>query len=158
MVNLHQCVHIRHYPLSISRGLLFQRAVVAGIKHSMQGSGLAPELHPLAALAAGENRLTVAVLHQLLQKIHFQQYQQANDMPFDLSPAKDEDFLELMRVLWESFETPFNGFLRAVAPITNDDREGSLKRYAATELEEAKADPEIHWVKVIDSETGRIVG
>lgn len=79
-------------------------------------------------------------------------------MKFDLSPAKDEDFLELMGVLWESFETPFFGFLRAVAPITNNDRKGSLKRYAAAELEEAKANPEIHWVKVVDTETGRIVG
>ncbi|RMJ24051.1 hypothetical protein PHISP_05072 [Aspergillus sp. HF37] len=79
-------------------------------------------------------------------------------MPFDISPAKDEDFPELMRVLWVSFETPFNGFLRAVAPITDNDREGSLQRFTETMLEEAKADPEIAWVKVVDPETGKIAG
>lgn len=79
-------------------------------------------------------------------------------MPFEISPAKDEDFPELMRVLWESFETPYNGFLRAVAPIVDNDREGSLQRFTATMLEEAKADPEIAWVKVVDPETGKIAG
>lgn len=36
-------------------------------------------------------------------------------MRFTLFPAEDSDFLELMRVLWISFENPFQGFLRAVA-------------------------------------------
>lgn len=79
-------------------------------------------------------------------------------MPFTLSPAQATDFVELMRVFWESFETPLQGFLRAVAPITNNDREGSLRSFAAAQIEEYKADSEIVWLKVVDSETGRIVG
>ena len=79
-------------------------------------------------------------------------------MPFTLSPASDSDFLDLMRVFWISFEDPYQGFLRAVAPIKNNDRETSLVEFAAAQLKEYKSDPEMTWLKVVDSETGNIVG
>lgn len=79
-------------------------------------------------------------------------------MPYSLSPATEAEFVELMRVFWAAFENPFQGFLRAVAPITNDDYEGSLRAYAAGEWAASEKDPEAEWVKVVDDATGRIVG
>lgn len=79
-------------------------------------------------------------------------------MPYSLSPANEADFVELIRVFWTAFETPFQGFLRAVAPIANNDYEGSLRAYATGEWAASEKDPEAEWLKVVDDASGRIVG
>lgn len=79
-------------------------------------------------------------------------------MCIELSEAKREDLLELSRGLWKSYESPFQGFIRLIAPIIDDDREGSLRHFARRQIEETKAEPDTIWLKAVDSDTGQIVG
>jgi len=72
-------------------------------------------------------------------------------MSFKVEIAKDEDFPELMAVLWRCFEEPFQGILRVFFPILNNDREASLNECIKGQREEYQASyPELVWLKVVD--------
>ncbi|EED18764.1 conserved hypothetical protein [Talaromyces stipitatus ATCC 10500] len=80
-------------------------------------------------------------------------------MQFTIQIAQDGDLHDLMKVLWTCFETPPQGILRIFFPILNNDREASLLAASNGQREEYKASyPELIWLKVIDDETGEMVG
>ncbi|KAL3482412.1 acyl-CoA N-acyltransferase [Aspergillus californicus] len=83
---------------------------------------------------------------------------------FQLHPATEADFPELISTLWESFETPRQGLLRLFFPILDNDRPGSLQTCIAGQLDEVRefqkpgAPGELAWVKIVDTHAqGRIV-
>ena len=47
-------------------------------------------------------------------------------MVYKVEVAQDADIAELVAVLWDSFERPYQGVLRTFFPILNNDREASL--------------------------------
>ena len=81
---------------------------------------------------------------------------------FQTLPLETEaDFLEMMTACWEAFETPFEPFLRVVFYLsgpTPEDRRQSIQ--AAATMMKALQDmsPNSHWIKVIDTATGKLVG
>ncbi|KAF5005525.1 hypothetical protein F66182_15933, partial [Fusarium sp. NRRL 66182] len=44
-------------------------------------------------------------------------------MGYKVEVAQDADIAELVAVLWDSFERPYQGILRNFFPILNNDRE-----------------------------------
>ncbi|KAL4925688.1 putative GNAT family acetyltransferase [Aspergillus undulatus] len=76
-----------------------------------------------------------------------------------INPQNDPSFPELMKVLWESFETPYQGLLRLFFPILDNDRAKSLESCIAGQIEEyTQSQPSLIWVAVVDTHAeGRIV-
>ncbi|OKL56625.1 hypothetical protein UA08_08215 [Talaromyces atroroseus] len=71
-------------------------------------------------------------------------------MPYRVEVAQDDDLPELMKVLWLSFEQPYQGILRNFFPILNNDREASLIKATNGQREEYKSSyPELIWLKVL---------
>lgn len=85
-------------------------------------------------------------------------------MAYKIEVAQDADMPELVAVLWDSFERPYQGILRNFFPILNNDREASLLAAIAGQREEYKDSyPELIWLKVThhadgDDTKGKIVG
>lgn len=64
----------------------------------------------------------------------------------------DEDFAEMMPGLWESFENPFNSFLRIVFYLKGNspkERTQSIDTAAAGTLALHKMIPNSQWMKVV---------
>ena len=81
-------------------------------------------------------------------------------MAFHLEEAKPEDFPELIRCLWESYETPHQQFFRLYCPIIGSGptaREDSLKACTERMLSYHLEDSTSYWQKVIDDPSGKIV-
>jgi len=83
-------------------------------------------------------------------------------MPFkleDVDPAAD--FQELIECEWVSYENPHQSFFRLFCPIIGSGptaREESLKECTSRQLEWHQSDPTSYWHKVIDVDSGKIVG
>ncbi|EAS30278.3 GNAT family acetyltransferase [Coccidioides immitis RS] len=76
-------------------------------------------------------------------------------MRLELQPVTDTGFAEVVAGMWTSFENPFSGLLRVVAPILNDDRAASFATNIQVQLAQHKAtQPESHWIKVVDLDAG----
>ncbi len=83
-------------------------------------------------------------------------------MSFDVLQAIPEtDFDELVQVEWASYEQPYCRLIRLFFPILGDDpeaRAASLKESTERQLSWHKEDATSSWIKVVDHETGKIVG
>lgn len=85
-------------------------------------------------------------------------------MGYKVEVAQDADMAELVAVLCNSFERPYQGILRNFFPILNNDREASLLAAIEGQREEYKnSDSELVWLKATyhtnDEDTkGTIVG
>jgi len=83
-------------------------------------------------------------------------------MPFDASQVSaDDDFDELVRVEWASYEQPYCRLIRLFFPIFGDGpeaRAAALKESTERQLRWHRGDPTSHWIKAVDSETGKIAG
>ncbi|KAI9645891.1 hypothetical protein NHQ30_005328 [Ciborinia camelliae] len=83
-------------------------------------------------------------------------------MPFqllDVNPSTD--FPELIECEWTSYENPPQSFFRLFCPIIGSRataRADSLQECTARQLEWHESDPTSYWQKVIDTESGKIVG
>lgn len=76
-------------------------------------------------------------------------------MAYKIEVAQDADMPELVAVLWDSFERPYQGILRNFFPILNNDREASLLAAIEGQREEYKDSyPELIWLKVTYHENG----
>jgi hypothetical protein len=79
-------------------------------------------------------------------------------MSFELNVVTDEkDFDEIVRVLYAAFSEPPTDFLKWYIPIhtTVDDATEAFKGRA---IDSWKEDPQCYWLKVTDTETGKILG
>lgn len=79
-------------------------------------------------------------------------------MSYKIEIAKDEDLHEIMDVLWQCFEEPYQPVLRVFFPILNNDRVASLLEATNGQREEYKQSyPELIWLKVVDEKTNKVV-
>lgn len=75
--------------------------------------------------------------------------------------VRDADFDELIRVEWASYEQPYSRLIRLFFPILGpgpEARAAALKESTERQLSWHKEDPTSHWIKVVNSETGKIIG
>ena len=75
--------------------------------------------------------------------------------------SADADFDELVRVEWESYEQPYCRLIRLFFPLLDhgpDARAKALKESTERQLQWHNGDPTSHWIKVVDTETGRMAG
>ncbi|KAL8788973.1 MAG: hypothetical protein Q9213_001382 [Squamulea squamosa] len=75
--------------------------------------------------------------------------------------TSDDDFNELIECEWTSYETPYNGFKEIYCPTLGtgpNAREESMNECRERQLADHKADATSHWFKVVDSNSGQIVG
>lgn len=75
--------------------------------------------------------------------------------------SANADFDELVRVEWESYEQPYCRLIRLFFPLLangSDARVEALKESTERQLQWHNGDPTSHWIKVVDTETGKIVG
>lgn len=85
-------------------------------------------------------------------------------MEYKVEVAQDADMAELVAVLFDGFERPYQGILRNFFPIFNNDREACLLAGIESQRKEYKnSDSELIWLKVTyhanDEDTkGTIVG
>lgn len=83
-------------------------------------------------------------------------------MPYETTEVSTNgDFDELIRVEWDSYEQPYCRLIRLFFPILGDGsdaRAAALKESTERQLQWHNGDPTSHWIKVVDSETGRIAG
>ena len=83
-------------------------------------------------------------------------------MPFETTEVSaDADFNELVRVEWEAYEQPYCRLIRLFFPLLDngpDPRAEALKESIERQLQWHNEDPTSHWIKVVDTETERIVG
>jgi hypothetical protein len=70
----------------------------------------------------------------------------------------DADFSELIECQWVAHEDPFQPFYRLFCPIHENGREASVKESISRFLEWARHDPHEKWLKVVDTDIGKIVG
>ncbi|KAL8799331.1 MAG: hypothetical protein Q9182_005975 [Xanthomendoza sp. 2 TL-2023] len=73
----------------------------------------------------------------------------------------DDEFNEIIECEWTSYETPFNGFFQIYCPTTGtgpDARSESIKECTDRQLSWHKEDPTSRWLKVLDTESGHVVG
>lgn len=73
----------------------------------------------------------------------------------------DAEFDEMMPACWEAFENPFVSFLRIVCYMrgeTQEDRKDAIEASAARMRALHQMSPNSHWIKVIETETGRMIG
>jgi GNAT superfamily N-acetyltransferase len=97
-----------------------------------------------------------------LKKILFETKSNTSNMPFKLEEVDTTlDFPELIACEWESYEDPYQPFFRLFCPIHGDGvdaRAESLKECTARQLSWHESDPTSFWQKVVDTESGKIVG
>ena len=81
-------------------------------------------------------------------------------MTFSLSEVDlDTDFDELIACQNLAHENPIQPFYYLFCPIGNEStREASVKESTARMLEWQRHDPHAQWLKVVDTDTGKIVG
>jgi hypothetical protein len=84
-------------------------------------------------------------------------------MPLQLSKASFEDLHEMFTVVFEAYSNPpEHPFVALLFPgldsNSSDTNEKSIRDVAEGPLIRWKASSTEHWVKVIDTETGAIVG
>ncbi|ATZ57210.1 hypothetical protein BCIN_14g03700 [Botrytis cinerea B05.10] len=83
-------------------------------------------------------------------------------MPLELKDVDYvKDFQELIECEWISYENPQQSFFRLFCPIIGAGptaREESLKECTSRQLQWHQSDPTSYWHKVIDTESGKIVG
>ena len=83
-------------------------------------------------------------------------------MHFEITEVTaDTDFDELVRVEWESYERPYCSLIRLYFPLRDngsDARAAALKESIQRQIEWHNGDPTSHWIKAVDTETGRIAG
>ncbi|MCJ1261563.1 hypothetical protein MMC22_001428 [Lobaria immixta] len=83
-------------------------------------------------------------------------------MPLELQEAtSDADFDELVPLQWISYEQPFNPFVILICPTRGTGptaRAESMQESKERQLQWHKADPSSHWLKVVDSDTGKVIG
>ncbi|KAI5923503.1 hypothetical protein F4810DRAFT_209018 [Camillea tinctor] len=79
-------------------------------------------------------------------------------MPLVLEEVKDEqDFDQILPVLWEAFGEPFNSLRRWFIPI-HTTPDAAVEAAKARMVKNWKSHDNLHWVKVTDSESGKIIG
>lgn len=83
-------------------------------------------------------------------------------MPFQLlEVTADSDFTPLMAALWESYLNPYLKLMNMTFPIQGTTPEAHSQRIAESvqfTLDDHSSDPTSHWFKVVNAETGEIVG
>ncbi|KAG7005853.1 hypothetical protein G7Y79_00017g042350 [Physcia stellaris] len=83
-------------------------------------------------------------------------------MPFELAEiTADSEFRELVEVEWAAYEKPLCKLLNLFFPtrgIDPDSRASALQEGVERQSGWHNNDPTSHWVKVVDRETGRLVG
>lgn len=78
---------------------------------------------------------------------------------YRIEVARQEDFPELVRAVWESFEDPPQTISRIYCPVVNNDVPASLEAFTELMLAELSMEPpdRLVWIKAVDTETGKIV-
>lgn len=83
-------------------------------------------------------------------------------MPLEVTEVTaDAEFREMVDVQWASFEQPYCRPIRLFFPILGGSpsaRAAAISESVARQLQWHKADPTSHWIKVVDNESGKIVG
>ena len=82
-------------------------------------------------------------------------------MPLQLREVtSDDDFDEITSVECESFETPFIGTYILLRPNRGPGPigEAGFQEFKERQIREHHDDPSSHWVKVVDTAIGKIVG
>lgn len=83
-------------------------------------------------------------------------------MPLQLREVtSDSEFDEIIRCQWTSFETPHNGFFMLYCPILGTGptaREDSIQESKERHLQWHNADSTSHWLKVVDTDLGMVIG
>ncbi|KAL8947502.1 MAG: hypothetical protein Q9222_006221 [Ikaeria aurantiellina] len=72
-----------------------------------------------------------------------------------------DEFTELIQCQWESYETPFNGFFQIYCPTIGTGpsaRLDAMRESSNRQWEWHKDDSTSHWIKVIDTETDKVIG
>ncbi len=75
--------------------------------------------------------------------------------------SANSDFNELVRVEWDSYEQPYCRLLPLFFPVRGEGshaRAEALEESVQRQLQWHHGDPTSHWIKVVETETGRIVG
>ena len=75
--------------------------------------------------------------------------------------TSDDDFKELIECEWTAYETPYNGFKEIYCPTLGtgpNARQDSMKECRERQLADHKEDSTSHWYKVVDSDSGQIIG
>ncbi|KAL9003985.1 MAG: hypothetical protein Q9188_003170 [Gyalolechia gomerana] len=73
----------------------------------------------------------------------------------------DHEFNELIECEWISYESPYNGFFQIYCPTVGpgpNPRQASMKESTERQLAWHKDDPTSTWLKVVDKESGKVVG
>ena len=73
----------------------------------------------------------------------------------------EAEFTELVQVEWTSYEHPYCRLIRLFFPIFGSDanaRATALKESTDRQINWHKEDPTSDWIKVVDSESGRVAG
>jgi hypothetical protein len=84
-------------------------------------------------------------------------------MAIECLPLEGEaDFREMMGACWEAFENPFASFLRIVFYLKGESPEAraeSINEAASNMMALHGMFPSTsHWIKVVDTETGKLIG
>ena len=86
----------------------------------------------------------------------------SSKMPFETTElSSNADFGELVRVEWESYEQPYCRLIRLFFPVLDngpDARAKAMEESTERQLQWHNGDPTSHWIKVVDTKTGRIIG
>lgn len=79
-------------------------------------------------------------------------------MPFTLEEVKDEkDFDEILPVLFAAFGEPYNSLRKWFIPV-HTTVEAAIEDSKMRNIKSWKQHDGIHWVKAVDTESGKIVG
>lgn len=71
----------------------------------------------------------------------------------------DTDFYEMMPALWSAFENPMKSFLRIVFCLPSpSQRSESIRKATDCTMTLHKKNPCSCWMKVVDSQTGKLAG
>ena len=84
------------------------------------------------------------------------------NMPFTLTELKeDAEFEDLVKVEWASYETPLCRLIRLFFPLHGQGPEAravALKESTERQIGWHRGDASSRWIKVIDTDTGRLAG
>jgi GNAT superfamily N-acetyltransferase len=79
-------------------------------------------------------------------------------MPFELKEVTDDkDFNEILPLLYAAFSEPYNSLLKWFVPIHTTFGE-AIEDFKGRIMRSWKASPQLHWIKVTDTDTGKIIG
>ncbi|KAF2107289.1 hypothetical protein BDV96DRAFT_653881 [Lophiotrema nucula] len=79
-------------------------------------------------------------------------------MAFALEEVREErDYDEIVPVLYAAFGHPYNSLRKWFIPV-HTTTEAALEDFKGRLLKSWKQKPDLYWIKVTDTETGRIVG